>query len=301
LKGRKGSDSSRRAIVGLAIILLIIIGDLITGASSIRAPAIAGCNSPASLEQCGTATCTITYHQCVTTVTFATSFSSVPKHIEASWAGVNFAVNHADSEVVVGTFYFQSDNAETWVNMPAVQTELYGNQNHETTVIANGLPIAALGGIAFGTCIMGSNSGTAVLRPMYTDGQGGAIHELAANSGFMDLKVDDAGTCLGFAGIGPFVEQSGLSALAAGFVPETDPVFLVGINGGGVGDNPIFNNLGIVVVEDFFQNPAICVNSVTQCDGSTLLASTTQFRIQATIAFVPIGSFIMNFDWMASE
>lgn len=281
-------------IIGLTLILIIAIAaDAITGMSSIVAQ-----TSGPTFEQ-GTATCTITNHVCVVTVIFPIPFVSVPKRIDVSWGGVNFGINHPDVQTTVGAQYFESDNGTTWHNMPAALTELYGNPNHETTLVFTGGTGTGLGLQAFATCINGSTSVNAVLRPQFEPGGigSGVWFSLANNPTALDIPID-TNTCFTGLGVGPVPSVSTFAGINSTYL-SGEPIRMVGINGAGVGDNPILNEIGLTLNPNYFHTPSICVNTFSQCDGTGQLATKTQFRIQATIAFVPIGSYVINFQWDA--
>ena len=282
---------SRRAFrVALVIVPLILLSFFSVGASTLQTQ----CNSVLTTMQCGTASCTITNFTCIINVTFPTAFLVKPTHISVAWAGHNEGVNHAEVLLFIGTSYFESDNGTTWRNMPVAATELYGNTNHQTRIPVQGG--ASLEGLFFATCIKGSSSNTATLRPMYRAFQGDTMHELALNTGVLDINIAENNQLCQL--IEPFVVSSGLTAFANAFSPSME-ITVEGFNGGGAGDNPILNNIGLAVYEQFFEVVGLCVNLTSACNGTGLIASSTTFQVTATVPFIPISGTLVNLEWQA--
>lgn len=269
--------------------------------------AISGCGNPVSLEQCGIGNCTFgagTPSHCETTIAFPTPFASRPNRLAATVTGWTLqggaaALTYNDPS---GTAVFESDNGTTWKNMPVAQTELYGNQRHEIqlSVIAGSTIQVQF----FVTCILGSNSNTAILRPMYADGQGGAIHELALTTGQLDIHVDETNTCVTVLIGSPRVQQTGITSLATGFL-ATDPVLVVGINGAGTGDNPVFNEIGLNVFTIKSVTPTICIAVTTACAHNIVLATASSMIVETDIDVVEglltsPSPPTVTFNWIAN-
>jgi hypothetical protein len=302
--GRKGSASSRRAILGLLIVLLIIFGDIITGASSIRAPtvAIGGCNSPSSLEQCGTSSCTPTGSpviSCAVTITFSPAFAATPNFAGATYTGCNPSCHDETSPSAQGSLVFQSDNGETWANMPVAKTEIYGTTNHEmatfTSSTANTAAFSA-------SCITGSASATAVLRPEYSLDVGTTWHELAQNTGGLDILVD-ASDC-SFATTPAFV--TGPAGIASAVQGSTVFYRVVGINGNGAGDNVVFNNIEIVFYGIISEIYMVCIQGATfpavGCAGDPVISKTKMtIRITRMAPSISGPATAVAFNWIATE
>src|SRR5881296_44128 len=186
------------------VLIIALAADAITGFSSTLAqsPAIAGCNNPSSLEQCGTTSCTLSAsgsppYFCSVTVNFSPAFATVPSYVSAQWNGCQNGICHYEEfeSTPIASLAVQSDNGETWLNMPAAKTELYGTTNHETSMlIANGVNAAYF----TVDCLVASTSATAVLRPEYSNDGGFSWHELAFNTGFLDMDVSGNGLCANF-------------------------------------------------------------------------------------------------------
>lgn len=296
----------------IAVVLVLIIAlaaDAITGMSSIVAQttAISGCNNPQSLEQCGIGNCTFAAGfptHCETTITFPTGFAARPSNVGATVTGWTLLGGPASLTYndPAGTAIFEADGGTTWTGMPAAQTELYGNQRHEISIpVITGSIISAQ---FFVTCILGSNSNTAILRPMYADGQGGPVHELAATTGQFDIHVDETNTCVTALIGSPRVQESGIASIAAGFNAAGDPVFVFGLNGGGVGDNPIFNEIGLNIFTSKSVTPTICIALTTPCGHNSVLATSSSMIVETDIDVVEgllnaASPPTVTFNWIA--
>lgn len=305
------TDKERKRILELIFLIgIIVLGDLVTGAIGIASPvsttAIAGCNNPRTLVQCGTASCTIILEPtiCSVTITFSPAFTANPKFTTATWIGFNGASNHPEKEVPYATVYFQSDAGETWVNMPAAETEVYGTTVHETLEeTGQVLGLATIGSFQV-TCIQSSNSATAFLRPEYFNPNLGTWHQLAQNAGFMDIDISSNQAC-GPAGFGtvPLFSQS--STFDSAYMPG-DFLRVAGFNGGGIGDSVTLNNMYLSLFAQIKQTPSICVANVAStgsgCPVGIFPANPkTQMIIFATIAYPPLSGFEVDVNWMASE
>jgi len=289
------------------ILIIALAADAITGFSSTvaQSPAIIGCNNPPSLEQCGTASCTPTTgiaapYVCGITVTFNPTFAAVPKFVSAQIQGCHSPECHPESgSLPLGSISFQSDNGETWTNMPVAKTEIYGTINHETTIQMT----RSMTDVEFiASCLTGSASATARLRPEYSIDSGATWHELANNAGFLDVAVD-ANTC-GFA-LPPFSMGPTSMAVAIAGQGLAPLLRVVGINGNGVGDVPVFNNIQLVFFGVFSQVWYTCIPGSAGaffCQGGTQVTASSMGI--AVIRWAPgtsdSGSSILV-NWIASE
>jgi hypothetical protein len=293
------------AILGLILLFLIILGDIISGAIGIASPvttAIAGCNNPPSLEQCGTSSCFPTGSpniQCSVTITFSPAFVTIPKFASAQYAGCNASCHLETQQTPVGNVVLQSDNGETWINMPAAKTEIYGTTNHEVAFNTSPSPF----GVAFGaTCITGSASATAVLRPEYSLDGGSSWNELASTTTALDLHID-ASTC-GFAASPAFVTAP-IQINSAVFGQSV--IFrIVGLNGNGVGDNVVLNNLHLDFQAAISEIYMTCIQGITfptiGCgSGSPISKTAMTITITRMAPNVSGPGTAVAFNWMASE
>jgi hypothetical protein len=266
-----------------------------------------GCNQPVSLMQCGTASCLITLPQttCSTTVTFPVAFISNPKLTEASWIGFNIVSNHPERDIPAFSTYFQSDNGETWTNMPFTTTEIYGSTNHETSLDSSTILSSSNEVQFFASCFVGSNSASATLRPEYLDANTGIWHELAQNSGFLDINFGNS-FCVGGGGGGSNLSSS-LSVIAPNSLTQgITELRIVGFGGGGVGDNPVLNNIFLIFFTRVNQTPSICVANISQLNalcpnGVSPTNPKTQMILFATINYPPVSGFEVKMNWIAIE
>lgn len=241
---------------------------------------------------------------CNVILTFPTAFTSIPNHAEAHLIGTNSSVAHSENCCVpVGSVSFQADNGLTWTSMPVALTEIYGTTNHET---------AFNGGMGFGfsaeltvLCPTASNSATAVLRPQYSTDGSTWFDLIASQQG--DVPVGNASACvLGVAS----TPSGGAFPFVSGAL--NTPIFLrvVGLNGGGVGDNPVFSNIQLELFARVFQTVSFCIPTVAFAGGttcnttgsgsfcSTLLSKTTMC-INAWTAFPTFSDYRVYVQWTA--
>jgi hypothetical protein len=289
-------------IFAIALVVLLLPLGIYFGTVSGGGTAITGCNSPASLEQCGTGSCIPSgtpVLECNIVVTFSPAFAAVPKYASAQLAGCHTPECHNEVQSIPsGTLVFQSDNGETWANMPIASTEIYGNTNHEVGILTT--PVMNTAQFMVG-CLTGSASATATLRPQYSIDGGGTWNELSQNPGGLDILVD-ASDC-SFSASPAFVV--GPVGIAAGAVGTSIITRVVGFNGNGVGDNVVFNNVELVFFSQFSEiyNTCIPMTSPWQCPSNTTPVSKTTMTISVIRLMPAISgtatSILVN--WMASE
>lgn len=281
----------------IIVLMIALLADAVTGFGATV--------SQADIQQFeqGTDKCTITLpppsSTCTSAVTFPKPFASVPNHVWVTWAGFNVASNHAETTVRIGELYFQSDAGETWANMPAAETEIYGNTNHETSLNAIGASsaLSSLSLVFFATCIQGSTSSNATLRPEYEDSIGGPWHELAATHTALDIGIGSGLLC-GPGLLGTISLNSAGSTLAGGFTAG-EQMRIAGISGAGAGDTVILNNLYLVVTSSSLQTPSICVPSSVVCPNAAGPPTKTGLTWGATIAWQPTSGYEIDIRWSA--
>jgi hypothetical protein len=277
------STRNRTWAVGLTLGLLVLILPLSMAQSSTATLAISGCNNPRSLEQCGIGFCEIgpsVTNFCLMTITFPTPFSATPSHVTATLNGLESSTGNAFPNIIAtpsASVVFEADNGTTWYNMPSAVTELYGNSNHESTysIPAGGFPLDAVFTVS---CLLGSNGTGTYLQPQFL--YSGTWTELAANHGFMNVDVTQADQDCGPNGFGTVVISSTTSAVNSHYMIG-DYLRVVGANGNGTGDDPIFNNIWLEFLSTKAIVASICVNLGFQCPdtGGNPLASKTQMII----------------------
>lgn len=296
-------------VMAIAFVVLLLPLGIYLGTSSGGASGIAGCNNPPSLEQCGTASCNVGPAQegCSITITFPAAFANVPKYETGQWLGGDPNVDHSERNIPAFTTYFQSDNGETWTNMPVALTEIYGTFNHETHQSATSLSSAVEAQFHV-TCLTGSTSGTATLRPMFLDIVTGLWTELAQNTGSFDINVS-GGNCINASLNPPGNLVSQFSAINSLIFTDNSgeaDLAVFGFNGGGIGDVPVFNNIYLQFFTQIQQTLKICVLppvggpfGTTTCGVNS--NPKTMMIIDLTISYPAFSGFKFNIFWIAVE
>jgi hypothetical protein len=286
----------------ILLVIIILSGDFMAGIVSSHAPtvAIAGCNNPSSLEQCGTASCTpvgVPFNNCSITVTFSPSFLTIPKFASAQMAGCHSPECHFETQAFpLGSLTFQSDNGETWINMPVAKTELYGNTNHQVAILTTASMVEAEFSVG---CLTGSSSATALLRPEFSTDGGGTWTELSQNAGGLDILVD-ASDCSFSASPAFAIGPAGINSGASG---QSIILRVVGVNGGGVGDSPVFNNVELTFFAQFGEMYLLCIQGISPFTCGTSAISKTQMIILVTRMAPAVSGLATAIlvNWMASE
>jgi hypothetical protein len=287
-------------ILAIIAIILAILG--LGLAASHTTSKISGCNNPPSLEQCGTATVTISAGQSFgsTLVSFSPAFATIPHPLItdcATSSGVcsgNFA--QANIKVPGSTLCFICDTSigQTWVSMPAgLGNEIFGDIHHE--VIANLEGFDADSIFAF-DCITGSNNVGATLQVQISpDG-------ITWTNFNPIISIDPTSNC----GSGTpteylFETDPHIQGIAMCSLPNPPCSFLyfrvVGNNGGGVGDNPVFNMMTFQIVPYVV---GACLISIGNPSGGGVL-SKTSMSIGVLCPAVIAAGLSVKIAWQAQE
>jgi hypothetical protein len=293
MRNRAVNKQSKKLSIaaGIFLVFLIIIGDFAAGFVGIgsRAPGIASScpSSPASpcLTKVQTGTGSVVLSSASvgsTTITFSPAYSATP----------NFKILQMNVATPPTNLYQTSSLAfislisvgQTWTSMPAGVTEIFGDQKHELW-----MDLTQSTSVLLETnCPTGSVSAGAYLTVQYsTDGTTWNAIEI----GTALRTLIDGGNLLGNCQIGPFpaVSNNGVPvALVAGAKAK---VFLrvVGANGGGLGDNPVFTEIHLLV----FTNIGVSCNYGTSPLGLTAAAATVRVTCSALVTFT------YSFQWIA--
>lgn len=292
------SEDSRKLWPFFFIIPILGLSVLpITGSQT----TIIGCNNPPALEQCGTGSCTpnndVPVLSCIINVTFSPAFAATPKYASAQYTGCHLPECHPETLAFpLGSLSFQSDNGETWANMPVAKTEVYGNTNHEVAIKTQ----ANMASAAFAVgCLTGSANATAILRPEFSTDGGGTWSELSQNTGGLDVLVD--ATDCGFSASPAFT--SNIAGIAPAARDASITLRVVGINGNGVGDIVTFNNLEIVFYGTFSESYTTCIQGAGSflCGGTAISKTAMQIQvIRLAPALSGAGTSILV-NWIAEE
>ena len=252
------------------------------------------CTSNLTIRQCGTFTATFstaTQTFVTGTVTFPSAFTSPPRVTVTQRGTTNLQVQVPSATY---TFFAVEPVGITWPNMPVATTEIFGDTgNHWISIDCS--KCVGNGGNTISwevNCQLGSNSATALLRPQYSLDGGATWNELAAVATLLDIHVDNV-SC-------PFVIGANLVVVAQGLAVNAISgnanvlIRIVGINGGGVGDNPIFNIASLTVYTPVQLAP-IC--------GQNLTPTSASFSWRCLIV-IALGSFAPQsviVEWQADE
>ncbi len=232
MHGPSGSD------IGVASILLSIIA---MGLALVAIASGGGLTSPVSLKQSGTFTATwstATMTVVIGTVTFSPAFTAKPSISITPRTFPNIKINS-----ITGNIEFFTAST-TWLNMPAANTEIFGDTTgqHQFVVdLSTGVSAASMQV----NCQTASTGASAVIRPEYSLD---AVNwfELAQFTGALDTGVGGQVACPNIQGN---FNQATLATAAVG--NQIVFIRLVGIGGGGIGDNPIFASATLFLYSGF--------------------------------------------------
>ncbi len=295
------------------VLIIALAADAVTGFTS-----TIGGLADAQTFQSGPAQCTfaqipptgLEVPGCTGVITFPTAFNKIPKHYgintqcmsntlqtltdktaDQVCAGLGIQSGHLTT-TIFAKHSFESDNGQTWINMPVAQTELYGNANHEITVN----PIGLSNAIFSVNCIVASNGASAILRPQFLNPATGIWYNLASIAGALDLAVNFF-LCGSGSGGQTISANAPINNTIQTFVSPFMLLRVVGIGGGGVGDNPVFNE---ITVDLSTTVPVIITPSIGYPPGGAVVTTTTmKFWVTAINPNNGIGTLVPIFSWWA--
>lgn len=292
-----------RILTVMLLLLIALSADAITGFSS----TVSSTFTDAQTFQSAAAQCQLTQtgavdaSGCTGTITFPTAFTSIPtkfgistqcmantpqtltgKTADQVCQSLGLQQGHL-STFIFAYIHFESDNGQTWTAMPAATTEIYGTTNHEQTSDLIGITQAY-----FSADILTVSSGaTAFLRPQFLTG-GGVWTDLASAAGGLDLSVNflPGPAFIGTVPINPAAQFLGVN------------LRVVGGGGGGVGDNPAFNEITLGLSA---QIPVSVLPNIGCSAGNAVCVSTTTmaFWVTAINPSNALGNLEPIFSWWA--
>jgi hypothetical protein len=200
------------------------------------------CGTP-KVRLCGSNLLTIAANtqQAQTTVTFSTAFNKIP-NVTITPATI-ISKNAQVIAFLPFCFLCATSPGQTWTNMPAALTEIFGDQNHR--VFENPQGGFQSTSTAFFTvfCINPSNSATAFLKVQYSTDGGVTFTDFDTTGTSNHLDISSVGPCaFGNAYVQTTINSFPTFAFNQGFYMR-----VVGVNGGAVGDNPQFNMVQITI------------------------------------------------------
>ena len=287
MKGRKGSDSSRRAVLGIILLALIIIGDIVSGAVGIASP-VSRASAISQIQTGQTNQCTITVGQaqCSVSITFPTAFTKTPTVI------IHEIVTSPSEPNIIATpiaFPVISDTVGlAWPNMPVAKTELMGNTNDEQEVpIGIALPFNQANIMV--NCVTASNSANAVLWAQWAD-------PLVFPYSFTNLTdITDVNNC---GNLPPFfISQSGFAPFLSPRPSSGDASVILrvmGSGGGGAGDTPVFSQIQIQFASSITQSASPGLETIA-VSPLTATGFTVTFGMDSTF----LGDILVSSKWTA--
>ena len=240
----------------------------------------------------GTDSCSIATGatSCFKTETFVTAFTNTPL---VGYPITNTGARTANlNNSQIGTFFATGNTltGETWPNMPAAQTEIFGDVAGDHWMHMDGTGFSKLNFIV--NCLVGSISATATLQLQWSPDTGATWNNIgnAVNIQAGNCPNGDGSTGTGASGYATM--PIGIQCyLCNGSVPIVYRI--VGQNGNGLGDNPSFQSAriemtGFKTVTNiiFFQvgNP-----------------STTFVTITANVQFPVLTAYSVSWSWRADS
>jgi hypothetical protein len=285
------------------ILIIALAADAVTGFSStVAQPGF----TDAQTFQSGAFQCTLVQNPptqdtagCTGSITFPTAFASVPTKYGISTqcmsntpqtfttqsattvcSNLGIQVGHVFTSVL-SYILFESDNGQTWTNMPVAATEIYGTMNHEQ--IANLVGIQE-GIFSVNIITTSTSAGNATLRPQYFDTNLGTWHDLMPLGGFVSVNLFTGPTITGRQSI-PLAAETTATALR-----------IVGQNGGGIGDVPVFNEITLEVSASI---PLSIVPSVGNQNGNPVTTTVMPVWVTAINPGNGFGGLNPIFSWWA--
>lgn len=268
-------------IIGLALNGLLL---LTTFSISAQPSSPIGCAISAGLG-CQTGSCpttgvcpTLTINpgqvRGIVTIVFPQPFATIPKDATA-W----FIAEPGGSAATWSDYAILSNGpAMTWTNMPAAQTEIFGDTTHRVEASLDSLNSARLSL----TCTVASNTAGAYLKAQFSTNRGATWTDLNTNS-FAHAIIDNT-KCPGQVTTGSFAVATDISA---------DLMFrVVGVGGGGVGDVPAFTEVQIelqYLISSYF--------IVIPQDSGHLM--TTSMLVEVVDVTTSTGTVFFTIQWRA--
>lgn len=253
--------------------------------------------------QNGTATVTITggTMQGTATVTYSPVYSSVPK-LTVVPHGVLFTTTTVFTPDPQA--FFQSGSTQIWTNMPAVDTEIYGDANGEHRVEIN---LSIMSSFRLGmNCVAPSNTAGAYLTIMYNNG--GVWTELNSAQRFLIDGLNAPNACP-TNGTNEHYANPSYSSLPSAVKTSTAQLRIDGVGGGGIGDIPSFSSLWIDWSSSATGQNAVSVGdtgtwracaTLASCAATPPVAtSTTGFVIAVSYPLAPTVTQTVKFTWFA--
>lgn len=285
-------------IIGLLLsTLLLVMGGGISASST--APD-SGLPELTQIQN-GTATVTVTAGttQGTATVTYSPAYSVVPKLFPSTQGFFSFTTTNAIGNPLA---FFQSGNTQTWLNMPAIDTEIYADASGEHQLE---LSLSNMATFRFGVnCVTASNTIGAYLTVMYLSG-GGWTEMNTAQRFFIDNTTNQA--CP--SGINDRFGNVAFSTIPAAAKTGNTHFRIDGVGGGGLGDNPAFSSLWIEYSPQANGNPLqtfavtghwrVC-GTLALCNASPPVETlSTGFIIAVSYPIAPTVTQTLKFTWKA--
>jgi len=231
--------------------------------------------------------CTITAgnNQCTDAFTWPTPLSAAPCAGCSLAAVATSTGSTSDLTISANTrsiFFSLTSVGQTWISMPAAQTEIFADTNHE--LVEDWTAVTSLDFVV--QCPTASTSATATLTIQYSIDQGATWNSIAGSVVNIDATLCGLGipidSCISTGG-GFFGCYTSIPAPA-----QVAGVFLriVGQNGGGIGDNPVFSEAYLLLTKTY---------TIKFFASATLLGSTaTVITVTAKINVIQTGTTTVN-------
>lgn len=295
-----GNNRDFRQGIAAAALLVLLIGGGLTMSGGASASASSS-DLPNELTQIqnGTAIVTINSGSSAgsTTITYSPAYTSVPKVFATMQGTPTFTVQVVSLNPQA---IFQYATPTTWTNMPAIDSEIYGDTlgQHQ-----NEVNLASAASFRFGvTCIAASNTLGAYLTVMYSQN---GVTWTEMNSAQRFLIDNSNGACP--TGSGEHYASPTYASIPAGAKTPITHLRVDGVGGGGLGDTPSFASLWIdysgSATGQGAQNTG--VTGAWRICGTLALCTTpiesltTGFIIQVIFPIPTTATLTIRFTWKA--
>lgn len=277
---------------------------------SSHAPSTFGCTVTLT-EQCGTAVMTIPGGSSGVTganVIFSPSFSSTPTIVTGigkpvTLGGGPVAVSGAvtsagfvptnTTKCTLAACAGLTDFVNNWDNMPAAPTEVFGDTLGEHRLFLD-FTNAATFRIGV-NCFAESTSASAYLKVQYSTNAGGTWADLDGTTGQDFILGSNAPNGCGTS---PWADGSNGVYTAVPALAQTSHTWLrvVGVNGGGAGDQPLFSQVWI----EYTVNTSLTSNNICTALAVPTITPKVSFTPKVFCNFVVGASTTFNVFWIAS-
>jgi len=232
--------SRKQTMTGGVLVFLLILGAYVVGFVGWGSPKQSAGSGETTMWNAGADSCSIPAGSttCVKLTTWPTPLAATPCSGCEEVSRFTVTGSQLDQTVISTstTVFFANGNTltgDTWPNMPAAQTELFGDANgdHWRTV-----DWTSASQVAFAVnCITGSSSATAILQLQWSTDSGASWNNIANSINIQAANCPNGSILAG--------SPTSYASIPASAQTVNVALRVIGQNGNGLGDNPQFTTM----------------------------------------------------------